>query len=407
MKKRKIAAIIQARITSTRLPGKVLMDIEGKPMLWHVINRLKLSKKINEIILAIPNTKENDILEKFAKDNKVKYFKGSEEDVLSRYYEAAKEFKSDIVVRITSDCPLIDPQVVDLVIEKHLNSGADYTSNVLQRTFPRGLDIEVFNFKVLEKTQKEARKNYQREHVTPYIYEHPEIFELQHIEAKGKLRRPELRLTVDTKEDLKLIREIYRHLYKLRKIFYTEEIIDLFNNHQELIKINEKVRQKNWANEIMRSSNISIRIRKANFSDVEFLWYLRNQPDVYRYFKKPKRVSWEEHIKWIVPIILRMHKKNIFIIENDSLPIGQIRFDYDKEKRAQMSISLLKEFRGKGIATQSFKKAIKILKKEKKIRTFFAEVHKDNTFSQKFFENLNFKLTSKKKNWFKYILELK
>jgi len=407
MKKRKIAAIIQARITSTRLPGKVLMDIEGKPMLWHVINRLKLSKKINEIILAIPNTKENDILEKFAKDNKVKYFKGSEEDVLSRYYEAAKEFKSDIVVRITSDCPLIDPQVVDLVIEKHLNSGADYTSNVLQRTFPRGLDIEVFNFKVLEKTQKEARKNYQREHVTPYIYEHPEIFELQHIEAKGKLRRPELRLTVDTKEDLKLIREIYRHLYKLRKIFYTEEIIDLFNNHQELIKINEKVRQKNWANEIMRSSNISIRIRKANFSDVEFLWYLRNQPDVYRYSKKPKRVSWEEHIKWIVPIILRMHKKNIFIIENDSLPIGQIRFDYDKEKRAQMSISLLKEFRGKGIATQSFKKAIKILKKEKKIRTFFAEVHKDNTFSQKFFENLNFKLTSKKKNWFKYILELK
>jgi len=407
MKKRKIAAIIQARITSTRLPGKVLMDIEGKPMLWHVINRLKLSKKINEIILAIPNTKENDILEKFAKDNKVKYFKGSEEDVLSRYYEAAKEFKSDIVVRITSDCPLIDPQVVDLVIEKHLNSGADYTSNVLQRTFPRGLDVEVFNFKVLEKTQKEARKNYQREHVTPYICENPKIFKLQNIKAKGKLRRPELRLTVDTKEDLKLIREIYRHLYKLRKIFYTEEIIDLFNNHQELIKINEKVRQKNWANEIMRSSNISIRIRKANFSDVEFLWYLRNQPDVYRYFKKPKRVSWEEHIKWIVPIILRMHKKNIFIIENDSLPIGQIRFDYDKEKRAQMSISLLKEFRGKGIATQSFKKAIKILKKEKKIRTFFAEVHKDNTFSQKFFENLNFKLTSKKKNWFKYILELK
>jgi len=407
MKKRKIAAIIQARITSTRLPGKVLMDIEGKPMLWHVINRLKFSEKLDNIILAIPDTKESDVLEKFVKENNIKYFRGSKEDVLSRYYETAKKFKIDVIVRITSDCPLIDPKIVDLVIQKHLDSETDYTSNTLERTFPRGLDVEVFNFKVLEKTQKEARKNYQREHVTPYICENPKIFKLQNIKAKGKLRRPELRLTVDTKEDLKLIREIYRHLYKLRKIFYTEEIIDLFNNHQELIKINEKVRQKNWANEIMRSSNISIRIRKANFSDVEFLWYLRNQPDVYRYFKKPKRVSWEEHIKWIVPIILRMHKKNIFIIENDSLPIGQIRFDYDKEKRAQMSISLLKEFRGKGIATQSFKKAIKILKKEKKIRTFFAEVHKDNTFSQKFFENLNFKLTSKKKNWFKYILELK
>ena len=110
--KAKIAAIIQARMTSTRLPGKVLMDIERKPMLWHVINRLKFSKKLNDIILAIPDTRENDILEKFAKDNKVKYFKGSEEDVLLRYYESAKEFQVDVIVRITSDCPLIDPEVV-------------------------------------------------------------------------------------------------------------------------------------------------------------------------------------------------------------------------------------------------------------------------------------------------------
>lgn len=240
----KVTAIIQARMISTRLPGKVLMKIEGKPMLWHVVNRLKFSEKFDDIILAIPDKKESDVLEEFARKNKIKYFRGSEENVLLRYYKTAKKFKIDAIVRITSDCPLIDPKIVDLIIEKHLNSDADYTSNTLERTFPRGLDVEVFNFKVLEKAQKEAKESYQREHVTPYICENINVFKFQNIEAKGKLRRPELRLTVDTKEDLKLIREIYSCLYKPGKIFHTEEIIDLLNNHQELIKINEKVRQK-------------------------------------------------------------------------------------------------------------------------------------------------------------------
>lgn len=240
----KVTAIIQARTTSTRLPGKVLVDIEGKPMLWHVINRLKSSKKLNDIILAIPDTKENDILEKFAKENKVKYFRGSEEDVLSRYYEAAKKFEVGLVVRITSDCPLIDPRIVDLVIERHLNSKADYTSNTLKITFPRGFDTEVFNFDVLEKTYREAKKRYQREHVTPYIYEHPETFKLQNVEARGKLRHPEFRLTVDRKEDLKLVREIYDYLYIPGNIFYIQEVINLLEKHPELARINAQVRQK-------------------------------------------------------------------------------------------------------------------------------------------------------------------
>ena len=242
--KLKIAAILQTRVGSTRLPEKVLMDIAGKPMVWHVIHRLKFSNNLNDIILAIPDTKENDVLKKFAKDHKIKYFRGAEEDVLSRYYETAKKFNCNIIVRITSDCPLIDPKIVDLIIEKHLNSDADYTSNTLKRTFPRGLDVEVFNFRVLEKTHKEAKEDYQREHVTPYIFNHPEIFKLQNITAEGKLKRQEIRLTVDTKEDLKLIREIYKHFYKIKKIFYTEEIIDLFDRYPQLIEINAKIQQK-------------------------------------------------------------------------------------------------------------------------------------------------------------------
>ena len=120
-----ISAIIQARMGSTRLPDKVLMDVGGHPMLWHMIERLKPAKNVDEIILAIPNTKENDILEQFAKENNLKYFRGSENDVLARYYETAKTFKVDVIVRITSDCPLIDPEIVDKVIEEHLQSKAD------------------------------------------------------------------------------------------------------------------------------------------------------------------------------------------------------------------------------------------------------------------------------------------
>lgn len=240
----KITAIVQARMTSTRLPEKVLMNIKGKPMLWHVINRLKNTKEVNEIILTIPDSNENDVLEEFAEENQVKYFRGSEEDVLLRYYQAAKKFKSKVIVRITSDCPLIDSEIVDLVIEKHLKSDADYTSNSLKRTFPRGLDVEVFNFKVLEKSYREAKEHYEREHVTPYIYLHPKIFKLQNIEAKGKLRKPEIRLTVDRKEDLRSIKEIYRYLYNPRKIFNTKEVIGLLDKYPELLKINARIKQK-------------------------------------------------------------------------------------------------------------------------------------------------------------------
>ena len=242
---KKIAVIVQARITSTRLPGKVLMKIKKKQMLWHVINRLKLSKKINEIILAISNRKDDDILEEFAKKNNIKYFRGSRDNVLLRYYGAAKKFQPDIIVRITSDCPLIDPGIIDLVIKRHIKTKADYTSNVFKRTFPRGLDVEVFNFEVLEKICKKTSKKYEKEHVTPYIYEHPKVFKLQNLEAKSIFRRPDLRLTVDTKEDMKLIKKIYNYLYKDHmQIFYIDEVIELFNKKPELSKINFSIEQK-------------------------------------------------------------------------------------------------------------------------------------------------------------------
>lgn len=236
-----VVAIIQARMGSTRLPGKVSKSIMGKPVLWHMFNRLKFSRKIDDIVLAIPDSAENDQLEGFAKGLKLLCFRGSEQDVLSRYYGAALKFGGQVIIRVTSDCPLIDPRLTDSVITTHLNSHADYTSN---HSFPRGLDTEVFNFETLKRAYGEARLDYEREHVTPYIYLHPEIFKLNLVEAVGKLRRPDLRLTVDTEEDLRLIREIFKRLYRDGPIFYTEDVIDLLDKHPKLVAINAHVAQK-------------------------------------------------------------------------------------------------------------------------------------------------------------------
>ena len=240
----KIVAIIQARCGSTRLPSKVLKALAGQPMLAHVVNRAKLAETINDVIIATTRQTADDDIVQLCRNRGWSYFRGSEEDVLDRYYQAALKYQALVIIRITADCPLIDPRVINSGVKAYLNSGADYTSINNEFGFPRGLDTEVFNFGVLEKTHWEARKDYEREHVTPYIYGHPDIFKIQYIKATGKLKRPDLRLTVDTEEDFKLMEEIYRHLYRDNRIFYTEEVIDLLDSHPELPAINAHVKQK-------------------------------------------------------------------------------------------------------------------------------------------------------------------
>ena len=246
MKEDRIVAIVQARLASVRLPGKVLKDIMGKPVLGHVVERLKGCRLLNEIVIATTE-KENEGILQVAREYGVESFIGSEDDVLDRYYQAAKSFAAPVIVRITSDCPLIDPGVTDEVIRYYLvnKDRFDYVSNVSKRTFPRGLDTEVFSFRTLEKCWCEAEKTYEREHVTIYIREHPHIFKSGNVEAKGKLRNPRLRLTLDQGEDLDVIRAIYGKLYVPGKIFSTEEIIDLVTNQPSLIERNKSIRRKN------------------------------------------------------------------------------------------------------------------------------------------------------------------
>lgn len=244
--KKNISVIIQARFGSTRLPGKILKPVCGKPLLWHVWNRLKHSRMINDIIIATTTNPEDDQIEKFCSETGIHFYRGSTEDVLSRYYEAAKKFNAGIIIRITGDCPVIDPDLLDKMvnyfISQNQHSKLDYLSNVLERTFPRGLDIEMFSFEALEKSFIEARKSYEREHVTPYIYQHREIFTIKNF--SNDINYSFHRWTVDTNEDYELIKEIYESLYESKNIFLFSDILKLFEQRPELIKINQTVKQK-------------------------------------------------------------------------------------------------------------------------------------------------------------------
>lgn len=238
----KKVCIIQARMGSTRLPGKILKEIDGKPLLEYQIERLKKCKLIDELIIATTTNEEDNQIEGFCLKNNIQSYRGSEQDVLARYYGAAREFNADIIIRITSDCPIIDPDVVDEVIENYENSHFDYVSNTLERTYPRGMDTEVFSFKVLEKAFNNAKEQYEREHVTPYFYNNPSKFKLGNVFYTSD--ESYHRWTVDTEEDYALIRNIIRELNSPQNVFTLKDILSLLRDYPEWVKINAHIEQK-------------------------------------------------------------------------------------------------------------------------------------------------------------------
>jgi spore coat polysaccharide biosynthesis protein SpsF len=227
-------------MSSTRLPGKVLLDIQGKPLLEHVIDRVKASKLINQIVIATCSNEKDKAIINFAQQRGIPYYVGSEEDVLDRFYQAAKRFGAEIIVRITGDDPFLDPEVIDRVVTYYLNhqDSLDYVSNWIKPTYPEGLDVEVFSFAALEKAWREANKPSEREHVTPYIWNHPELFRLSNIENDEDLSN--LRWTVDTEADLKFTLEIYARLYH-GQVFLMKDILALLRKEPELNLINSGI----------------------------------------------------------------------------------------------------------------------------------------------------------------------
>ncbi|MCS6131034.1 acylneuraminate cytidylyltransferase [Clostridium botulinum] len=241
----KVVCIVQARMGSTRLPGKILKNICGKTILEHDIDRLKRVKNIDKIVIATTTLERDNAVVEEAKRLGVTYFRGSEEDVLSRYYYAAKENNADVIVRVTSDCPLIDSEITDKTIHFYLENcdKYDYVSNSLKRTYPRGLDTEVFSYKILTKTFSEATYKKDREHVTAYIWGNPNIFNLGCYE--NNIDYSHLRWTLDTSEDLELINRIYHYLYNDKSNnFNMNDILKLYEKYPELRKINIDIKQK-------------------------------------------------------------------------------------------------------------------------------------------------------------------
>ena len=238
----RIVAIIQARMGSTRLPGKVLLDLAGEPVLARVVNRTERATRLDEIVIATTTKSMDEAIVELCNSRGWAHFRGSEEDVLERYYQAARKYHADIVVRITSDCPLVEPEIIDLVVQEILEDGLlDYVSNALPpRTFPRGLGVEAMTFKTLERAWQEDKNPAWREHVTPYIYRTPEKFRLKAVTNEKDLSY--MRWTIDTWEDLEFIRCIYNHFRHDHFSWY--KVLDLLEEHPEWLEINKSVKQK-------------------------------------------------------------------------------------------------------------------------------------------------------------------
>ena len=248
----KIGAVIQARSSSTRLPKKVLKPLPyggDVCVLQQVIRRVQKSDLVDEVIVATTNESEDSSIVDVAIKENVPYYRGSLENVLERYYGAAVENDLDVIVRITSDNPCIDFNIIDNVIQSHFDKKADYTSNGLVDSFPKGVDVEVINFNVLKSAYIEASEKYEKEHVTPFIYKtHPEEFKINKFIAPSD--NSDIRITLDTPQDYALLCAVYDNLYFNNNYFLVEDIIDLFNKKDYLKIINKDIVQKKVCNNL-------------------------------------------------------------------------------------------------------------------------------------------------------------
>lgn len=232
-------------MTSTRLPGKVLLPLAGKPALERLIERLKRSAYLDEIIVATTINKADDPLVELAKRMKVGYFRGSEADVLGRVLGAACSFGADIIVEVTGDCPLVDWRLINRGIEEFFRQKVDYASNLINLSFPVGFDVQVFPTAILAEVDKLTQDPIDRTHVSYYIYNHPEKYKLHNWQADTKCRWPDLRVTLDEKEDYELLNIIFEKLLPQNKDFSAEEVIEFLRANPALLAINKNVRQKN------------------------------------------------------------------------------------------------------------------------------------------------------------------
>jgi len=241
----KIVAIIEARMTSTRLPGKVLKQACGKPLLAHQIERLRKVNKLDQIVIATTINKTDDPVVILAEELEVGFYRGSENDVLARVLSAAQFHHADIIVEILGDCPAIDPKLVSQCIDAYMSRDVDYVSNALERTFPGGMVTQVFSAAILEEVEGYTRKDkHAREHVSVPIYTQPDRYKLFNVVAPARLNRPDLIIELDEPDDYKLIKAIFEHFYPNKKNFDCEDIIGFMDKNIDIKNINLGVVRK-------------------------------------------------------------------------------------------------------------------------------------------------------------------
>jgi spore coat polysaccharide biosynthesis protein SpsF (cytidylyltransferase family) len=241
-----IATVIQARTGSTRLPGKVLKEIAGETLLAHVVARCEAMAGSEATVVATSTNAGDDPIAALGAERGWHVVRGSEADVLDRYVQAGREVAADHVIRVTSDCPLVDPREGARVIAHHLATGADYTHNITVwgGQTPLGAGVEAFTLAALERSAREGHEPHHREHVDEYVGEHPELFRIEVVVASEPVRRPELRLTIDEPADLELIRAIYERLYRPGEIVELHDVVQLLDAEPDLLEINRDVKQK-------------------------------------------------------------------------------------------------------------------------------------------------------------------
>lgn len=241
----RIGVIIEARMSSTRLPGKVLLKVKNKTMLEMIIDRVNLIKKIKTTIIATTTNKNDDKIVEWCKIKKVNFFRGSEENVLNRVYLAAKKFRLEVIILITGDCPLIDHNIISQTLSIYLNNDAHYVSNAHLRTYPDGMDVQIFDYKSLVKSHNLAKSKLEKEHVTLNMRRNPKIFKPLYIMAPDSLHYPKIGLTLDEPKDFILIKKIIEHFYSKKNMkFSCEEILTTLKKNSKWLRINSSVKRK-------------------------------------------------------------------------------------------------------------------------------------------------------------------
>lgn len=244
-------------MSSRRLPGKVLKPILGVPMLLRQIERVNRSKKIDKLVVATSLDTSDDQIEQLCRSNGIECFRGNLNDVLDRFYQASLKFPADHIVRLTADCPLADPDVIDHVIEFYEAGEFDYASNAIEPTFPDGLDVEIFRTRCLHEAWNEAKLPFEREHVTPFIHQRPARYTIGHYKNATDLSS--LRWTVDEEADFQLITRIFTYLYPKNKDFTTTEILAFLERNPQLKTINTRFRRNEGMDKSLLEDTAALR----------------------------------------------------------------------------------------------------------------------------------------------------